>query len=297
MSAVVSERPGSGISAGIPGFERFTWYFFRVSGLMLVLLACGHLFITHYLNVPSETVFDFVANRWANPLWRLFDFLLLIMAVWHGIFGMRMVVIDWLRDRGWRLVLTSLAWVLGIVFTAMGMMTIFTFDEDAAFNNTGPLAGKMWIADVIGYSLFVFAILTYAGMALLLLYILRHISLGTRPIYRGDLGQYAWIMHRLTGLGILFFLLVHIIDIMLIGIGRDVYDETVDFYGNRFLVLMEILLVGAVIYHTLNGLRIILIDFWPKAVQMQKQLFWGALAGSVLLTLPAAWVIIDHEFL
>lgn len=264
---------------------------------MLVLLACGHLFITHYLNVPSETVFDFVANRWANPLWRLFDFLLLIMAVWHGIFGMRMVVIDWLRDRGWRLVLTSLAWVLGIVFTAMGMMTIFTFDEEAAFNNTGPLAGKMWIADVIGYSLFVFAILTYAGMALLLLYILRHISLGTRPIYRGDLGQYAWIMHRLTGLGILFFLLVHIIDIMLIGIGRDVYDETVDFYGNRFLVLMEILLVGAVIYHTLNGLRIILIDFWPKAVQMQKQLFWGALAGSVLLTLPAAWVIIDHEFL
>lgn len=285
------------MSVGMPGFERFSWYFFRVSGLMLVLLACGHLFITHYLNIPSETVFDFVANRWANPLWRLFDLLLLIMAVWHGIFGMRTVVIDWVHVSGWRLLLTSVAWVLGIIFTAMGMLTIFTFDEEAARNNTGPLAGKMWIADAIGYSLFAFAILTYIGIAVILIYIIRHISLGTRPIYRGDLGQYAWIMHRATGLGILFFLLVHIIDIMLIGIGRDVYDETVDFYSNAFLIPMEILLVGAVIYHTLNGLRIILIDFWPKAVQIQKQLFWVALAGSVLLTLPAAWVIIDHEFL
>lgn len=296
MSAVVSERPGSSLGVGMPGFDRFSWYFFRVSGLLLVFLACGHLFITHYLNVPSETVFDFVANRWANPLWRLFDLLLLIMAVWHGIFGMRTVVIDWVRAHGWRLVLTSLAWVLGIIFTAMGALTIFTFDEEAARNNTGPLAGEMWIADAIGYSLFAFAIVTYVGMALIGVYILRHISLGTRPVYSGDLGQYAWIMHRATGLGILFFLLVHIIDIMLIGLGRDVYDETVEFYGNPWLILMEILLVGAVIYHTLNGLRIILIDFWGKGVHYQKQLFWIAIAGSVLLTLPAAIVIIQHEF-
>ena len=281
----------------MPGFDRFSWYFFRVSGLLLVVLACGHVFITHYLNVPSETVFDFVANRWANPLWRLFDLLLLIMAVWHGILGMRTVVIDWVKPHGWRLALTSLAWVLGIIFTAMGMLTIFTFDEEAARNNTGPLAGKMWIADAIGYSLFLFAILTYVGMVVILLYVVRHISLGTRPIYRGDLGQYAWILHRATGLNILFFLLVHIVDIMLIGIGRDVYDETVEFYGNKFLIPMEILLVGAVIYHTLNGLRIILIDFWPRAIHLQKQLFWIAIAGSVLLTLPAAWVIIEHEFL
>jgi succinate dehydrogenase / fumarate reductase membrane anchor subunit len=279
MGSVVSERPGSAIGAGMPGFDRFTWYFFRVSGLMLVILACGHLFITHYLNVPSETVFDFVAERWANPLWRLFDFLLLLMALWHGIFGMRTVVIDWVRWPGWRLVLTSLAWVLGLIFTALGTLTIFTFDEEAARNNSGPLAGKMWIADAIGYSLFVFAIVTYVGVIALLIYIARHVSLGTRPIYRGDLGQYAWILHRATGLGVLFFLLVHIIDIMLIGFGRDIYDESVEFYSNKFLIPMEVALVGAVIYHTLNGLRVILIDFWPRGVHLQKPLFWIALVG------------------
>lgn len=263
---------------------------------MLVILACGHLFVTHYLNVPSETVFDFVANRWANPLWRLFDFLLLIMALWHGLFGMRTVVIDWVRWAGWRLSLTSLAWVLGIVFTSMGTLTIFTFDEEAARNNTGPLAGKLWIADAIGYSLFAFAILTYAGVLAIGVYFLKHISLGTRPIYRGDIGQYAWILHRATGLGILFFLLVHIIDIMLIGIGRDIYDETVEFYGNPFLIPMEVALVGAVIYHTLNGLRILLIDFWPGLARLQKTLFYVAIAGTILLTIPSAIVIFNAEF-
>ncbi len=94
-----------------------------------------------------------------------------------------------------------------------------------------------------------------------MIYILRHISLGTRPIYRGDLGQYAWILHRVAGAGIVFFLLIHIIDIMLIGFGREVYDEAVSVYSAAFLVPMEIALVGAVFYHTLNGLRIILINF------------------------------------
>jgi succinate dehydrogenase / fumarate reductase cytochrome b subunit len=130
----------------------------------------------------------------------------------------------------------------------------------------------------------------------IVVYLARHISLGTRPVYRGDLGQYAWIMHRATGLGILFFLLVHIIDIMLISFGRDIYDESVEFYGNPFLSPMEIALVGAVIYHTLNGLRIILIDFWPRGVHLQKQLFWIALAGSVVLTIPSAIIIFNAEF-
>jgi succinate dehydrogenase / fumarate reductase cytochrome b subunit len=89
---------------------------------------------------------------------------------------------------------------------------------------------------------------------------------------------------------------VHIIDIMLISFGRDIYDESVEFYGNPFLIPVEIALVGAVIYHTLNGLRIILIDFWPRGVHLQKQLFWIALAGSVVLTIPSAIIIFNAEF-
>jgi succinate dehydrogenase cytochrome b556 subunit len=297
MSAVVSERPNSELSAGIPGFDRLVWYFLRVSGLALVILACGHLIITHFINVPSDTVFDFVANRWANPFWRTFDTLLLFFALWHGILGLRMIVTDLVRPAGWRVALNSLLWVIGIVFFALGIVTIFAFDEAQGRANTGPLADSFWVADVIKWSLYAFAVLTYAGAILLVIYILRHISLGTRPIYRGDLWQYAWILHRVAGAGIVFFLLIHIIDIMLIGFGRDVYDEAVSVYSAAFLVPMEIALVGAVFYHTLNGLRIILINFSKRGLRMQKQLFWAALGITVVLTAISAWIIVSHELL
>ncbi len=118
---------------------------------------------------------------------------------------------------------------------------------------------------------------------------------GRSPIYTGDVGQYAWVMHRATGIGILFFLLIHIVDIMLIGLGRDVYDHTVEFYANPFIIPMEILLVGAVIYHLLNGLRIVAIDFSATGASREKKYFWWVLIGSVVLTIPSAIVIFAKE--
>lgn len=293
--ALSTGQQRGGYGASIPGADQLTWYFFRVSGVLLVVLALGHMFITHYINVPSETDFEFVAGRYANPLWRTFDWLLLFLALWHGLLGARVAITDYVRSPGWRVLGHSAVWVIGLIFTLLGSITIITFDEEAARNNTGPLAGEFWIADVLGYSLFAFAIGTYLGTIALLIYIGKHIRLGSRPIYAGDTGQYAWIMHRATGLGILFFLLVHILDIMLIGLGRDVYDESVEFYGHPFLLPMEVALVGAVIYHSLNGIRIILIDFWSMGTRRQRQLYWAALIGSVVLTIPAAIVIFLHE--
>src|SRR5215213_9080536 len=224
--ALTAERSRSGYGVSIPGADQLSWYFFRLSGVLLVVLALGHLFITHYLNVPSETTFDFVSERWANPLWRTFDWLLLLMALWHGLMGLRISVTDYVRSAGWRVLGHSALWVFGLVFTALGSITIFTFSEADARNNTGPLSGAFWIADVLGWSLFVFALATYVGAIALIVYVGKHVRLGSRPIYAGDTGQYAWVLHRATGLGVLFFLLVHILDIMLIGLGRDVYNKS-----------------------------------------------------------------------
>lgn len=289
--AVLTERTRSGSGASVPGADQLAWYFFRVSGVLLVVLALGHIFITHYLNVPSETTFDFVAERWSNPLWRAFDWTLLLMALWHGLMGLRVAVTDYVRPAGWRVLGHSIVWVLGLIFTVIGTITIVTFNAEEAAAKEGPL----WLADVLGYSLFVFAIATYIGAVALVVWVGRSLRLGVRPIYAGDIGQYAFALHRATGIGVLFFLLVHIIDIMLIGLGKEVYDESVEFYANPFLLPMEILLVGAVVYHALNGIRIILIDFWTMGTRRQRQLFWAALLGAVLLTLPSAIIILVNE--
>jgi len=275
--------------------DKLGWYFLRISGVLLVFLAGGHLFITHYLNVPSETDFDFVSARWANPLWRTFDTLLLMFALWHGLIGLKYSVADYIRNHRVRQTVLAAVWVFGVVFTVIGLMTILTFDEEMARDNTGPLSGEMWIGDLLGYSLFVFAIITYAAMAGIAVWIINNVRNGRAPIYRGDAGQYAFIMHRATGIGILFFLLVHIVDIMLIGLGRDVYDHTVEFYANPFIIPMEILLVGAVIYHLLNGLRIVAVNFTNSGPSKSTKYFWWVLALSVLLTIPSALIIFAQE--
>lgn len=296
MAATTTDQIRSAPSAGlIPGTERAFWYFLRISGVVLVVFALGHLFITHYINVPSETVFEFVAARWANPLWRTFDLILLFSALWHGVVGMRMILTDLINSKPARQLAHALLWFIGILFTVMGTVTIFTFDEEAARNNTGPLAGELWIGDILGYSLFLFAGVMYVAVILLAVWVIQNLRNDQVPVYNGDVGQYAFVLHRATGAGIVFFLLVHILDIMLIGLGRDVYDHTVGFYANWFIVPMEVLLVGAVIYHTLNGLRVIAINFAEKGPVKEAKAFWWVLAATVVLTLPSAIVILLHE--
>lgn len=76
------------------GSEAWSWLFMRLSGLALVFLALLHFAITHVLNDVTHTDYNFVARRWHNPLWQLFDWLLLALALLHGANGARWVVED-----------------------------------------------------------------------------------------------------------------------------------------------------------------------------------------------------------
>jgi succinate dehydrogenase cytochrome b556 subunit len=294
---VASIADGRSISGGVvvPGIDRLIWYFMRISGVLLIVLAGGHLVITHFVNVPSETVFAFVAARWSNPYWRTFDWLLLMLAMWHGVLGLRYSIQDYLRRPAAQTAGFGIMWALGLVFLALGTVTIFTFDPAAALANSGPMSSSYWIVDLIGFSLYAFAVVTYVAIVLLAIYVLRHIFRGSRPVYDGGPGQYAWVFHRASGIGVLFFLLIHIIDISLIGLGQELYDASVAFYAQPVLVPMEILLVGAVIYHTLNGVRIITIDFTSSGYRREKVSFAVVMIFTILLTLPSAWAILQAE--
>ena len=134
-------------------------------------------------------------------------------------------------------------------------------------------------------------------MLLLLIWVGRSLLRGEVPVYHGGPGQYAWVLHRASGIGVLFFLLVHIIDIALIGLGRDVYDASVEFYSQPALIPMEVLLVGAVIYHSLNGLRVISVDFTEGGYKREKISFAIVMILTVLLTLPSAYIIFQAELM
>ena len=106
----------------------------------------------------------------------------------------------------------------------------------------------------------------------------------------------SWMLHRVTGVGVLLFLIMHIVDTFLVGFGPEVYDAVVQLYKNPFMRVMEVALVAAVLYHALNGLRVIIVDFWSAGTRYQQQLFWAEMVMFVALFIPAAYFMLRPLF-
>ena len=121
-------------------FEVLSWYFMRVSGALLLLIAVLHLLIMHVWYGVDQINFRFVIGRWANPFVQIYDLSLLIFAMLHGVNGTRWVIDDYVHSRGWNLTLKALLFVLMLIFVLMGAQVIFTYDPNAAKTALGSLA-------------------------------------------------------------------------------------------------------------------------------------------------------------
>jgi len=106
--------------------------------------------------------------------------------------------------------------------------------------------------------------------------------------------MWAWMLHRISGVGVMVFIVFHIVDTWLVGFGPEVYDAVMDIYRHPVFRLGEVALVGALLFHALNGLRVILIDFWPDAAlfQKQRQLFNVVVVLFLILFVPTAGYMI-----
>lgn len=105
-------------------------------------------------------------------------------------------------------------------------------------------------------------------------------------LYRGQYGMWSWVAHRITGVAIFFFLLVHVLDTALVRVSPEAYNAVMATYKNPIMGLGEAGLVAAIVYHAFNGLRIILIDFWKGGTRNQKGLLWGVIALWVIVMIP-----------
>ena len=111
--------------------------------------------------------------------------------------------------------------------------------------------------------------------------------------YRGREGQWAWILHRISGLGVLAFLCLHVVDTSLLLAGEAAYNHLIRaVYQQWWFQPLEIALGAALVFHALNGLRVILIDFWDLGVRYERRLWQATLALFVLLTVPLAAVML-----
>ena len=113
-------------------------------------------------------------------------------------------------------------------------------------------------------------------------------------IYKGGIGQWSWALHRLTGVGVLIFLIFHILDTALIMVGPELYNKIIAVYRMPLFGLSEIGLFAAVLFHALNGVRIIVIDFWPASTRWHKQMFGAVVALFFLIFIPVGWIMLGH---
>ncbi len=101
-------------------------------------------------------------------------------------------------------------------------------------------------------------------------------------LYRGKVGMWSWVLHRITGVAIFFFLLVHVLDTALVRVSPEAYNIVIESYKTPIVGVAELGLVGAILFHGLNGFRVILIDFWSKGTKYQNVMFWVVMGITVL---------------
>lgn len=115
-----------------------------------------------------------------------------------------------------------------------------------------------------------------------------------RSLYRGDPGMWSWVLHRITGATIFFFLLVHVLDTALVRVSPQAYNEIIATYQSPIVGLMEIGLVAAVLFHALNGIRVILIDFWQQGPRYQRHMLAVAAGAFAIFFIASLGVIGMH---
>jgi succinate dehydrogenase / fumarate reductase membrane anchor subunit len=117
--------------SGMPNFEKYTWIFMRFSGIVLVFLALGHLFIMlMWENGVYRIDFNYVAQRWHSPFWQVWDLLLLWLAELHGGNGMRTIIGDYTRKDSTKFWLNSLLAVSMLFTLILGTYVLVTFDAN-----------------------------------------------------------------------------------------------------------------------------------------------------------------------
>ena len=110
--------------------------------------------------------------------------------------------------------------------------------------------------------------------------------------YRVSWAQLAWLGHRASGLGVLLYLFMHIVETSTVLFGPEVYDAAIGVFRNLPARLGEIVLMAALVYHALNGLRVIVMDFWPALTVYYRPLTYGVIAATVLAMIPLGLIMI-----
>ena len=110
-------------------------------------------------------------------------------------------------------------------------------------------------------------------------------------VYKGHEGQWSWLFHRVTGVAIILFLFAHVVDTAVVGWGPEAYNRVASVYHNPIVRTLELGLVAAVLFHSYNGIKILLIDFFPSLTRHITAIGRATIILFVLSMIPIIWIM------
>jgi len=112
--------------------------------------------------------------------------------------------------------------------------------------------------------------------------------------YRKDTGSQAWIFHRISGIALIGYLFLHIYSLSSLSQGRAAFEAKMQSFSTPFFMFLEWLLFAFVLFHSLNGIRIVLVD-WADGAKYHKQLFKYSVVVGVILFFAMGYIMFSHE--
>jgi succinate dehydrogenase / fumarate reductase cytochrome b subunit len=112
--------------------------------------------------------------------------------------------------------------------------------------------------------------------------------------YRGRIGQWSWVLHRLAGLGIVFFVCLHVIDTSWAAFYPELYKHAIAEYQSPLFTIGEFLIVAAVVYHAINGYRIIFLDWRPQLWHLQQRAALLVFVVTAVILIPVFALMFGH---
>ena len=112
--------------------------------------------------------------------------------------------------------------------------------------------------------------------------------------YRKDTGSKAWILHRISGIALIGYLFLHIYSLSPLSQGRAAFNAKMELYTTPFFMILEWVLFAFVLFHSLNGIRIVLVD-WADGARYHAKLFKYSLAIGIVLFLAMGYIMFSHD--
>lgn len=113
------------------------------------------------------------------------------------------------------------------------------------------------------------------------------------PNYYKFIGSWAWMLHRLSGLALIFYLSLHIWVINSLTYGPDTFNKVMTFLGSPLFKILEVGLWGVILFHAFNGVRVVIVDFF-KGSLVHKKLFFILIAIAFVMWAWGSYIILSH---